>query len=584
MKKSIILIIFFTLPVKVFLANGQNKVELINKVKESVVRIHSFSMPTIFVQQNFVTGTGYVADENGLIITNDHVVDKSIGLLVYSTASDKPYYATVLWRDSVLDLAVIKAHDCYLKPLEFAGPDEVHQGDEILIFGYPPGYRDESLKVSWGLVSSDTKDSTIQTTATVNHGNSGGPAINMTGKVIGTVYAKMVELSIEGTGFIRNVKYTSEVLTSAKKLTDTPLGLYGTTNPEAYKKICDAAWLGWKAGGIENISENDTDIESVKNLLLAAIDEDPDYADAYFFLSAWYFNKYLVYCLQGKDPEAKTAREYFIKAYNNAESKKKSLGYDGNSLDQLKNDLSANRINCSNWRDWLLKYQLAAVGRLARMEDINNYLETGATPGLLKESLGGPGMSEKGTPAPQEKNSLWLIRQFGISSPVRLSISFPSKMQSYTKNYGITFGNAGNTYTSRHLLFRHQLSFDLFQYFPDPGSNENYLRCMIFSENLGIQGNFYSKLRFHPKPFVTLGWCPVNIRNHSTTEGDYDQWNLKNGAVNYGVDFDIWLTRNFGISATWENVLLFAKLFPTLYNEQDGLKFSYSKLKIGILF
>jgi hypothetical protein len=212
------------------------------------------------------------------------------------------------------------------------------------------------------------------------------------------------------------------------------------------------------------------------------------------------------------------------------------------------------------------------------------YLNTGETPELLKESMGSIKTVERGPALPQEKNTLWLIRQFGVSSPVRLSFSFPSNLESYTKNYGITFGNAGNSYTARHLLFRHQLSFDLFQYFPDPGSNDNYMRCMIFSENIGIQGNFYNKLRFHPKPFLTLGWCPANIRNHSVTEGNNDQWNLKNGALNYGVDFDIWITHNLGISASWENVLFFAKAFQTLYNEEDGLKFSYSKLKLGILF
>ena len=56
------------------------------------------------------------------------------------------------------------------------------------------------------------------------------------------------------------------------------------------------------------------------------------------------------------------------------------------------------------------------------------------------------------------------------------------------------------------------------------------------------------------------------------------------GYPRYTKDLDIWITNNFGVSASWENVLFFAKAFETLYSEENGLKFNYSKLKIGILF
>jgi hypothetical protein len=89
---------------------------------------------------------------------------------------------------------------------------------------------------------------------------------------------------------------------------------------------------------------------------------------------------------------------------------------------------------------------------------------------------------------------------------------------------------------------------------------------------------------FNPKPYATVGINPVNFRIHNETIGNTEKWYFINGAFNYGLDFDIWLTDYFALSLTYEKVLFFAKVFDTMYDEESGLPFEYSKFKIGIIF
>jgi hypothetical protein len=586
MKKTFVLFLIIMISAGMNISTAQLKIDVINAVKSSVVRIHSFNMPfTLDNEASYSTGTGYVADKEGLIITNNHVVKNSIGLLVYSPGIEKPYYASIVWKDSILDLAVIKAQDCDLQPLPLADPSLVKQGEEILIFGYPPGYKDENLKVSWGIISSDTRDSTLQTTAPVNPGNSGGPAVSLEGKVIGTVFAKWVELSVEGTGFIRNIKYSFDALKYAKKELTKPIQFYGTSSLEVYKLICDAAILGWNAYEAENFYEKDRLNESSKNLILAALNKDPNYADAYYFLAGYYFNKYLVLCLQNKDAEAVTAKDRFIKAFEDAEKRKPSLGYEDNSLSTLKSRIKNNQLSCNTLRDFINESQKTEESQQKRYEDFMNYIVTGQPPSLLRKSLEIKEGTKPPPPPPSIKSTFLKIGRFDIDNPIRLCVTFPSELENvYTKNIGCSFGNVGYTNSIRHIFFKHQLSFDLFQYHFNQTGGDDYMRYMIFSYNLGIQVKPFIKSRFNPKPFATVGINPVNYKVSSGTQGISSHWNLTNGAFNYGFDFDIWLTGYFGLSLSYERVLFFAKVIDTLYSEENGLPFEYSKFKLGIIF
>jgi putative serine protease PepD len=142
------------------------------------------------------SGTGFVIDSNGTIVTNSHVVAGSQGVSVRFEKSAKTVPAEVLGTDLSSDLAVLRVDAQYtqkLKPLALANSDSVHVGDLAVAIGYPLGL---DQTVTQGIVSavngSPIKspngfsiDKVIQTDAPINPGNSGGPLLDAAGRVIG---------------------------------------------------------------------------------------------------------------------------------------------------------------------------------------------------------------------------------------------------------------------------------------------------------------------------------------------------------------------------------------------------------------
>jgi putative serine protease PepD len=138
-------------------------------------------------------GSGFVYDTEGHVITNQHVVDGAESVTV-KFANGKSYPATVVGGDPSTDIAVIDvdAPASELKPLQLADSAEVEVGEGVIAIGSPFGLEQT---VTTGIVSavhrqitspnSFSIDDAIQTDAAINHGNSGGPLIDMDGKVIG---------------------------------------------------------------------------------------------------------------------------------------------------------------------------------------------------------------------------------------------------------------------------------------------------------------------------------------------------------------------------------------------------------------
>ena len=128
------------------------------------------------------------------MITNEHVVEDDTEVQIYPASGGGPYTGEVIGVDELRDLAVVRiCCNSGLRALALAEPSEVRQGAEVVAFGYP--YRAgvlSGLSVSDGIISSigyyQRRDSyTVQTTAESNPGNSGGPLVNMFGKVVGTI-------------------------------------------------------------------------------------------------------------------------------------------------------------------------------------------------------------------------------------------------------------------------------------------------------------------------------------------------------------------------------------------------------------
>ena len=166
--------------------------EIAQRVLPSVVSIEAQS------GRGGSTGSGFIIDSRGYILTNNHVIASSAmsgGDIRVRLSDGFSYDAKVIGRDSSYDLAVIKIVAPNLKALQFGDSDEVAVGDSVIAIGSPLGL---SGTVTLGIISAKDRAVTaggddaesafinaLQTDAAINPGNSGGPLVNSTGAVIG---------------------------------------------------------------------------------------------------------------------------------------------------------------------------------------------------------------------------------------------------------------------------------------------------------------------------------------------------------------------------------------------------------------
>ncbi len=162
--------------------------------------------PKQFRQQG--SGTGFIVDRNGYILTNNHVVEHADRLKVRIHGDDNEYRAHVIGTDLETDIAVIKIDAKKpLIPVQIGNSDSLEVGDWAVAIGSPFGLE---ATVTAGIVSATGRDLPgaqafqhfIQTDAAINPGNSGGPLLNIRGEVIGvnTMIATRSG-SYEGIGF-----------------------------------------------------------------------------------------------------------------------------------------------------------------------------------------------------------------------------------------------------------------------------------------------------------------------------------------------------------------------------------------------
>ena len=134
-------------------------------------------------------GSGFIIDETGYIITNNHVIDNAEKIMVI-LYDDTSFEAKVVGKDPKTDVALLKIEpkNIKLKAVDFADSNDLRVGDWVMAIGNPFGF---GGTVTAGIVSargrnlSGSYDDYIQTDASINRGNSGGPLFDMNGKVVG---------------------------------------------------------------------------------------------------------------------------------------------------------------------------------------------------------------------------------------------------------------------------------------------------------------------------------------------------------------------------------------------------------------
>jgi serine protease Do len=171
---------------------------------------------TTYIAKEQGLGSGIVVDPSGYILTNAHVVEHStsVSVLVFRHRNPQEggiedaerFTATILGRDALTDLALLKVEAEGLPALKLANSDKVHVGELALAFGSPLGLENT---VTLGVISSTQRQLNsaipvvyLQTDAAINPGNSGGPLVDISGEVIGmnTMIASQSGGS-EGVGF-----------------------------------------------------------------------------------------------------------------------------------------------------------------------------------------------------------------------------------------------------------------------------------------------------------------------------------------------------------------------------------------------
>ena len=170
-------------------------------------QINTFWGPQIRNSQHM--GSGFIVDSNGYIVTNSHVIgDGLYKSITVSLIDGSTEVGEVLWYDTTLDLAIVKINKTGLPAAELGDSDELKVGEPAVAIGNPMTL-DLERTVTQGIISGLNRsiafengtviEPLIQTDASINSGNSGGPLFNAKGQVIGINTAKMT--SAEGLGF-----------------------------------------------------------------------------------------------------------------------------------------------------------------------------------------------------------------------------------------------------------------------------------------------------------------------------------------------------------------------------------------------
>ncbi len=159
---------------------------------DSVADVTEQALPSVVqIITGSGSGTGFIVSESGLVVTNRHIVGSARRVTVL-TATGEEYRGEVVQRHSVLDLAYVEIDsDRAFTPLTIGDANGVSVGEAVIAIGYPLG---EELglepTVSRGIISAK-RDDYLQTDASLNPGNSGGPLLDTNGNVIGVITARV---------------------------------------------------------------------------------------------------------------------------------------------------------------------------------------------------------------------------------------------------------------------------------------------------------------------------------------------------------------------------------------------------------
>ena len=205
-------------------------------------------------------GSGFIIDAKGIVITNNHVIKDAEDILV-RVNGDKEYEAKIIGKDPLSDIAVlqIESKDKFI-PVKFGNSDKARIGDWVIAIGNPFGL---GGTVTAGIISARNRsiglaryEDFIQTDASINQGNSGGPLFDMNGDVIGINTAILGQSGSIGIGFAIPSNSAKIVVDQLIKYGETTSGWLGVRIQNVTKEIAEAEKLDKPRGAlVSSVSE-----------------------------------------------------------------------------------------------------------------------------------------------------------------------------------------------------------------------------------------------------------------------------------------------------------------------------------------
>ena len=219
----------------VFLSPAQSQelsfVNLARQIEPSVVNIsitktsspnYFFPAPGIRIPSPPISGSGsgFVIDSKGLIVTNAHVIQGTNEIKVQFAGNKKFYKADLVGKDDLSDIALIRVKaNRPLKPVKLGNSETIQVGERVAAFGNPHGY---GHSMTQGIISAVKREiddlnlfPLLQTDASINPGNSGGPLVNLKGEVVGVNNA--IAAGAQGISFAIPIDNVKHILNDLKK-------------------------------------------------------------------------------------------------------------------------------------------------------------------------------------------------------------------------------------------------------------------------------------------------------------------------------------------------------------------------------
>ena len=202
----------------------------------------------------YALGSGFIIDKSGLVVTNNHVIKDAEDILVRIEGL-KEYEAEVIGSDPLSDLAVlkIKSNETF-QPVKFGDSDKARIGDWVIAIGNPLGL---SGTVTAGIISARNRniglnryEDFIQTDASINSGNSGGPLFDMNGDVIGINTAILGREGNIGIGFSIPSNSAKIIIDQLVKFGETKRGWLGVRIQIVTKEIANIEKLDEARGAL----------------------------------------------------------------------------------------------------------------------------------------------------------------------------------------------------------------------------------------------------------------------------------------------------------------------------------------------